>query len=218
VIAPSFDEAVDRIRGALAARPPRVLSAPGFRRAAVLAAVLDRPGGPTVLFTRRAETLPHHRGEISFPGGALEPGETPEAAALREAEEEVGLAPGAAELLGRLDEVVSIARFVVTPIAAAVRAPPAAFVADPGEVDEGFELPLAHLLEPSLRRATLWDPGRLPPAVAEALAEAGVALEDVDAATGHLRVWSFHADERRVVWGLTARMLVELLDRAFPRG
>ncbi|HTN52810.1 MAG TPA: CoA pyrophosphatase [Anaeromyxobacter sp.] len=218
MLTPAFDEAVARIRATLATRPPRPLALPGFRRAAVLVPLLARPEGPSVLFTRRAETLPHHRGEISFPGGGLEPGESAEGGALREAEEEVGLAPATVELLGRLDDLPSPARFTVTPVVAAVRAPPPAFLAAAAEVDEPFELPLERLLDPALRRATLWDPAALPGRLRTALAEAGMPFEDVDAATGRWRVWSFHADPARVVWGLTARALAGLLDRAFGAG
>lgn len=211
-----FEEAVRRVRAALAARPPRRLEVPGFRPAAVLVPLLARPAGPTLLFTRRTEAVPHHKGEISFPGGGREPGEDAVAAALREADEEVALPPASVEVLGALDDVPSIARYVVTPVVAAVRAPPPAFSAAEFEVHEPFELPLDRLLDPAVRRASLWDPARLPPEAAAAVAaSAAVAFEDVDAATGHWRVWSFHADERRVVWGLTARILGDLVDRAF---
>src|SRR5512138_2038551 len=138
--AETFAEVVAAIRRAIAARPPVPLDVPGFRPAAVLVALLDRPAGPTLLFTRRTEHVPSHKGEISFPGGAREPGEDARAAALREAEEEVGLAPALAEPLGTLDDVPSIARYVVTPVVAAVRAPPAAFRPAEFEVLEPFEL------------------------------------------------------------------------------
>lgn len=210
-----FDEAVRRVREALAVRPPRALDIPSFRSAAVLVPILSRPAGPTLLFTRRTETVPHHKGEISFPGGAREPGEDAPAAALREAEEEVGLVRSRAEVLGALDDVPSVARYVVTPIAAAVRDPPDAFEPQAFEVSEHFEIPLASLLDPDVRRASYWHPGRLPREVQAAWAAARVAFEDEDPATGLWRVWSFHADAERVVWGLTARVLVDLLDRAF---
>ncbi len=213
--APGFDETLRRVRAALAARAPRPLEVPGFRPAAVLVPLLARPEGPTVLFTRRTETVPHHKGEISFPGGGREPGEDAAAAALREADEEVGLAPAAVEVLGTLDDLPSIAGYVVTPVVAAVRAPPPAFSAAEFEVLEPFELPLARLLDPAVRRASLWDPAHLPPQAVAAVRASRIAFEDVDAATGHWRVWSFHADERRVVWGLTARILADLVDRAF---
>ncbi len=212
---PGFEEAVSAVRRALAARPPLPLEVPAFRRAAVLVPLLARPGGPTLLFTRRAETLAHHRGEISFPGGGMGSDETPEAAALREADEEIGLAPPTAEILGLLDDLPSIARYVVTPVVAAVRAPPDAFTPAAGEVAEGFEVPLSRLLEPDVRRSSLWDPARLPPEVPVALIQSRIPFEQVEPGTGRWRVWSFHADPARVVWGLTARILADLLDRAF---
>ena len=121
---PGFEEAAELIRVALAERAPRRLQVPGFRPAAVLIPLLRRPDGPTVLFTLRTLEVPHHKGEISFPGGGLAAGEEPEAAALREAEEEVGLAPPRARLLGALDDVPSVWRYVVTPVAAAISDPP----------------------------------------------------------------------------------------------
>jgi 8-oxo-dGTP pyrophosphatase MutT (NUDIX family) len=213
---PTFEEALARFRAALAARPPRPLEVPGFRPAAVLVPLLSRPAGPTLLFTRRTETVRHHKGEISFPGGGREAGEDAVAAALREAEEEVGLLPAGVEALGLLDDVPSIFGYVVTPVVAAVPDPPGAFRPDAHEVLEPFEIPLARLLDPAVRRASLWDPARLPPEAA-ALASTPVAFEEIDPASGHWRVWSFHADAQRVVWGLTARILADLVDRSFAR-
>jgi len=209
-----FDEARARIRSALASRPPRALAIPGFRPAAVMVPLLARREGPTLLFTRRTETVPHHKGEISFPGGGREEGEDAAQAALREAEEEVGLVPARSEIIGALDDLPSIARYVVTPVVAAVREPPEAFRAAAFEVSEPFEVPLARLLDPAIRRASLWDPKRLPPEASGILASR-VAFEDVDPQTGFWRVWSFETDAGRVVWGLTARILADLVDRAF---
>ncbi len=214
-----FAEAVVRVRAALAERRPAPLDIAGFRAAAVLVALLDRPGGPTLLFTRRTESVRSHKGEISFPGGAREPGEGAVRAALREAEEEVGLAPALAEPLGALDDVPSVTGYVVTPVVVAVRAPPEAFRPAAFEVLEPFEIRLDALLDPAQRRASLFDPARLPSELPAALVQARAALripfEEVDPDTGHWKVWSFHADPARVVWGLTARILADLLDRAF---
>lgn len=216
----TFGEIVVRIRRVLAERPPVPLEIPGFRPAAVLVALLDRPPGPTLLFTRRTERVPAHKGEISFPGGGREPGEDAVGAALREAEEEVGLPRAAVEPLGTLDDLPSVAGYVVTPVVAAVRAPPAAFSAEEFEVHEPFELPLAALREPAQRRSTLFDPALLSPPLTAMVERARasarrVPFEDVDPGSGHWRIWSFHADPQRVVWGLTARVLADLLDRAF---
>lgn len=209
-----FDDAIARIRGAIGEREPRRLAIAGFRPAAVLVPVLARPEGPTVLFTRRTEHVPHHKGEISFPGGGMEAGEDAPRAALREAEEEVGLVPAAVEIAGLLDDVPSIARYVVTPVVGWVRDPPEVFHPAAFEVSEPFEVPLALLLDPSIRRSHLWDPARLPPAAAAAVA-AHVDFERVDPTTGHWVVWSFDAGADRTVWGLTARILADLVDRAF---
>lgn len=211
----AFDAALARIRAALARRAPRPLAIPAFRRAAVLVPLLDRPAGPVLLFTRRTDTVPHHKGEISFPGGGVQPGEDAAGGALREAEEEVGLTPAAVEVVGLLDDVPSIARYVVTPVVAAVRAPPETFRAEVREVSEAFEVPLERLLDPAIRQASLWDPARLPPAAAEAVLASRETFEEVDPATGHWRVWSFDAGMGRTVWGLTARILADLVDRAF---
>jgi 8-oxo-dGTP pyrophosphatase MutT (NUDIX family) len=212
---PGFEEATARIRAALAARPPARLDVPSFRPAAVLVPILDRPGGPTLLFTLRTEDVPHHKGEISFPGGGRAPGEEAEAAALREALEEVGLEPARTEVLGALDDLPSVWRYVVTPIVGAIADPPAAFQAQAGEVVEPFEIPLEALLVPAIRRAEWFEPGRLPPDVARALLDLRAAREDVDPDTGRYRVWFFDAAPNRIVWGLTGRILADLLDRAF---
>ncbi|HEY6004621.1 MAG TPA: CoA pyrophosphatase [Anaeromyxobacter sp.] len=212
---PAFDEALARIRRALAARAPVRLDIPAFRPAAVLVPLLERPGGPTILFTRRTETVRHHKGEISFPGGGIEAGEDAVRAALREAEEEIGLLPERVGVVGVLDDLPSIAGYVVTPVVAAVRDPPEAFRPAALEVSEPFEVPLALLLDPAIRRASLWDPARLPAEVKAAVVASRASFEEVDPQTGHWRMWSFDAGPGRTVWGLTARILAELVDRAF---
>jgi 8-oxo-dGTP pyrophosphatase MutT (NUDIX family) len=213
--APALDEALARIRRALASRPPLRLDIPAFRPAAVLVPLLERAGGPTILFTRRTETVRHHKGEISFPGGGIEAGEDAVRAALREAEEEIGLVPERVGVVGLLDDVPSIAGYVVTPVVAAVREPPESFRPAALEVSEPFEVLLSRLLDPSIRRASLWDPARLPAAARAALLASRADFEEVDPRTGHWRVWSFDAGPGRTVWGLTARILAELVDRAF---
>lgn len=133
------------------------LASPLLRPAAVLVALVARETGTQVLFTLRNPDLAHHAGQVSFPGGRLEPGESVVECALREAAEEIGLDAGAVELLGFLDPIATISGFRVTPVVAHV-CPGARFLADPREVAEIFEVPLAHLRDPSTRgvRVVQW--------------------------------------------------------------
>ena len=116
--------------------------------AAVLVPVVVRAEGLSLLLTRRADHLHDHAGQVSFPGGRAEAGETPEETALREAEEEIGLKVERLELLGRLPEYCTITGFSITPVVALVR-PPFELVLDSFEVAESFEPPLAFLLDPA---------------------------------------------------------------------
>lgn len=120
--------------------------------AAVLVGLVARDDGVHVLLTRRSEHLRDHAGQISFPGGRAEPADaSPEATALREAAEEVGLAPERVEVLGRLPEYTTVTRYVVTPVVALVH-PPLALKLDAFEVAEAFEVPLQFLMTPSHHR------------------------------------------------------------------
>jgi 8-oxo-dGTP pyrophosphatase MutT (NUDIX family) len=127
---------------------PQTLEAPfGLRPAAVLVPVVG--AGPlaegTLLYTVRTENLAHHRGQISFPGGAIEPGESPAAAALREAAEEIGLNRGDVELLGALNPVLSPAGYWVLPVVGRIPARPA-LKANPAEVARILWVPVGELL------------------------------------------------------------------------
>ena len=117
------------------------------RQAAVLLGLIERPGGLQVLFTERATHLTHHPGQISFPGGRLvDSGESPVDAALREAWEEVSLDPRDVSVAGCLDLHATGTGFSVTPVIGFI---PGSFEpqADPGEVRETFEVPLAFVLD-----------------------------------------------------------------------
>jgi 8-oxo-dGTP pyrophosphatase MutT (NUDIX family) len=117
-----------------------------LRQAGVLVAVIDGDR-PAVLLTKRSSRLKHHPGQIAFPGGKVDPGDDgPVAAALREAEEEVGLPRDAAEVLGTLPSHETVTGFTVTPVLARVAAPFRP-VPEAGEVDEVFTVPLAHLAD-----------------------------------------------------------------------
>ena len=121
-------------------------------QAAVLVPLIDRPNGITVLLTKRAEHLNDHAGQVSFPGGRIDPGDRDAAAAaLREAQEEVALDPAKVDLVARLDTYVTRTGFEVTPWVGLVT-PPVAFRLDPLEVAEVFEVPLAFFLDPVSRK------------------------------------------------------------------
>ncbi|MBR0659767.1 CoA pyrophosphatase [Neoroseomonas oryzicola] len=152
--------------------------------AAVLVPLVMRPE-PTVLLTLRSARLKSHSGQVSFPGGRMEEGETPEEAALREAEEEVGLHRSLPELVGRLPSLLTGTGFAVTPVVALLR-PPFALRPDPGEVEEPFEYPLARLLDPAApeRRRQEF--------------------------RGRMREFWVWPHDRHYIWGATASMLVTL--------
>ena len=157
--------------------------------AAVLVPVVLRPQGASVVLTRRNEGLTHHAGQVSFPGGRIESGDGGAVdAALREAQEEIGLDPGLVEIMGFLDRYATITGFGVTPVLGLV-APEASFVRDPGEVAEIFEVPLAFLLDPANRELH----------TREFLG----------------RVRSFHVFRfgTHEIWGATAAMIVNLAER-----
>lgn len=118
-----------------------------FKPAAVLVPLVDRPQGLTVLLTRRTAHLAHHAGQISFPGGHIEPDDGgPAATALRETEEEVGIEGRHVRLIGHLDTYVTRTGFVIVPVVGIVT-PPFAVRPDPHEVADVFEVPLAFLLD-----------------------------------------------------------------------
>ena len=122
-----------------------------LREAAVLVPIIDRPREPTVLLTRRSHELPDHPGQISFPGGSLDPGDADaEAAALREAQEEVGLAAERVTVMGRLDTYLIRTGFRVVPVVGLLH-PPFDLRPEAGEVAEIFEVPLAFFLNPRSR-------------------------------------------------------------------
>ncbi len=162
----------------------------GERIAAVLAPLYLRDGRPHLLFTRRAATLKAHRGEISFPGGSHDPTDATLAdTALREAQEEIGLAPERVTLLGALEPVVTVvSNFTIVPFVGLLPNGPGVLRPNPLEVDEIIEASLADLADPAIFHAEEWVRGGQP----------------------HL-VYFFDYGSTRI-WGATARMLLSLLD------
>lgn len=155
--------------------------------AAVLIAVTDRLR-PGVILTQRTDTLRRHAGQIAFPGGRLDPGEDPITAALREAEEEIGLTPTAVTVIGEVDRYRTVTGYCVTPVLAVIP-PDLPFTLSEQEVASVFEVPLHHLLDRANHRQTeaVW--------------------RGVDR-----RYWEIGWEDRRI-WGATAAMIVNLSRR-----
>jgi 8-oxo-dGTP pyrophosphatase MutT (NUDIX family) len=171
---------------------PMLPAFPNARHSAVLVVLDDGPSGPEVLLTRRSWELRNHRGEVSFPGGRMDPGETALDTALREAHEEVGLDPALVTVHGELEHLNTVvSRSYIVPKVATITERPA-LNAQTGEVDRVFWLPLAELTRPDTYRSERW--GNRP----------------------HDHVLHFFELDDETVWGATARMLVDLLVRATP--
>ena len=118
------------------------------RDAAVLIAVTERPDNPGVLLIERPKKMRKHGGQVAFPGGKMDRGETPVQAALREAHEEIALPQSVVHVIGTTDRFNSASGFAITPVLATV--PPDLHLhANPAEVDEWFEVPLSFVLDPA---------------------------------------------------------------------
>jgi len=134
----------------------RPAETPMLRDAAVLAPIVARPDGFTILLTRRADTLSSHTGQIAFPGGRLDPGESPVEAALRETWEEIGLDPAFVDPVGLSDRYATVTGYGVTPVVALVR-PGFELKPNPQEVAEVFETPFAFLMDPANHRREFFE-------------------------------------------------------------
>ncbi len=172
--------------------PRRTIPPAALRPAAVLLPLLIRDGEECVLFTRRTEHLPHHAGEISFPGGARH-GDDPDlaATALRETEEEIGVPAASIQLHGRLDDFWSIHGYHVVPFVGTIPHPFTYRVAD-FEIAALIEAPLEHFRTPGVHHVEDWThQGRVHP---------------VD----------FYRYGEHVIWGLTAAILRQFLEITDP--
>jgi 8-oxo-dGTP pyrophosphatase MutT (NUDIX family) len=177
----SSDFELDPGWGRIASRP--------LRPASVLVPLIERGRGLNVILTRRAALLKHHPGQVAFPGGKQEPGDASALdAALREAQEEIGLDPSTVEILGRLDLHETVTDFHVSPFVGLV-GPGFVPVLDRAEVDEVFEVPLAFVLEPANLQvqSRRWQ--------------------------GRERSYYVLPYGPHYIWGATARMLKTLADR-----
>lgn len=154
---PRFDErALVRLRDRLAVHRAIEIQAPELKRASVLIPILREGEHFSLIFSRRAENMAAHSGQIAFPGGGVEEGETLTDAVLREVEEEVGIPRRAVELIGRLDDLVTNSGFLVAPFVAVVHER-IEYVMQESEVAEVFEVPIDALLDvryPEVRYVT----------------------------------------------------------------
>jgi 8-oxo-dGTP pyrophosphatase MutT (NUDIX family) len=175
---------------ALNAPAPEALALAGARPAAVLAPIVARPGGATVLLTLRASHMRAHSGQIAFPGGKIDEGETPLAAALREAREEIGLAISAVEPLGWLDPYLTGTGYRIMPLVGIVDSGFAPSI-NAAEVEDVFETPLSFLMNEAnhQRHAREWN--------------------------GRLRHFYAIPWGERYIWGATAGILRNLFERLY---
>jgi 8-oxo-dGTP pyrophosphatase MutT (NUDIX family) len=182
-----------RLRAALEERQPALTQVPDARDAAVLIPIVGAPE-PTLLFTVRTDTLPSHKGQISFPGGSVDPDdESAEAAALREAHEELGIDPKVVRVLGRLDSVPTfVSGYVIHPIVGLIDELPV-LTPSSAEVAAVLQVPLAELSD-------------------DIRAEPGTAH---GGRTYPTEAWVWHD---RVIWGATARVIRLFLGRLAAAG
>lgn len=182
-----------RLHSVLKANPPRHVTLDGAKQAAVLIPIVAVPE-PTLIFTVRTETLSSHKGQISFPGGSIDPEDpSAEAAALRETQEEIGLDPAKVRVLGELDSFPTfVSGYVVSPFVGWLAEAPE-LQANPGEVAEILMVPIAELIEDIRHEAGFERAGRTYPTEAW--------------------IWN-----DRVIWGVTARIIRQFLERLAEAG
>ena len=155
-------------------------------RAAVLIPLLLKSDGLSVLLTQRTDHLHDHAGQISFPGGRMDPGDfSPNDTALRESEEEIGLNPQGVEVIGHLPQYLTVSGYSVTPVVGLVK-PQAEYALDAFEVADVFEVPLHFLMDPANHQVRVWESDQ-----------------------GSRRFYSMPY-ENRFIWGATAGMLRNL--------
>ena len=181
----------ERLRRALAERPLTVEAEWRARPAAVLVPLYLTDGSWNALFTRRTKTVDSHRGQVSFPGGQIEPGDpSPAEAALRETEEEIGLRSTDVEILGQLSPLLTVTQFLISPVVGLFRWPYPLRV-NPQEVANAFGVPLHWLADP-----------------------ANLELRERKPLAGGpgIPVYYFKAYQGEVIWGATARITLNLLE------
>ena len=178
----------NRLASHLQAFPKQTIPTDSLRPAAVLVPLYQRDGRDYLLFTERTAHLEHHAGEISFPGGGHDTVDADlSATALRETEEELGIARAQIEVLGRLDDFYSIHGYHVVPFIGTIPNPDNLQL-DPFEIAGVFEAPLDHFRDPAIHRVEDWQH------------------------LGRTHMVDFYQFEEHTIWGLTAAILRQFLD------
>ncbi|OGP53449.1 MAG: hypothetical protein A2Y65_07090 [Deltaproteobacteria bacterium RBG_13_52_11] len=188
-LASCTDDLIQRIKETLANREiKRVSAGPGLTRAGVLIPVFCKDGSYHCLFTRRTNRVKRHKGEISFPGGIYDASDKDiVATALREAHEEIGVKPRDVELLGALDEIMTMSGFIVSPVVGFIPYP-YPFVPSPEEIEEIIILPLAGFFKE------------------------GVLSEEYRTYQDKTEKVSIYQSGGYVIWGATAKILRQFLE------
>jgi 8-oxo-dGTP pyrophosphatase MutT (NUDIX family) len=179
---------IDQIGKTISSRQRKVIEHPPFSHAAVLVPLFQKDGDCHLLFTKRSEEVKYHKGEISFPGGVVDEEDRELIhTALREAHEEIGLNEGDVQIIGLLDDIVTITEFIVTPIVGLFPYP-YPFKVSEVEIAELIEVPLAFLIEED-------------------------CLSEREIFRGGQReiVFAYQYGEH-IIWGATARILKQFLD------
>jgi 8-oxo-dGTP pyrophosphatase MutT (NUDIX family) len=185
-------EMSETIRKVLSDRKRKIISMKRLTRAAVLVPLFQKGGRYYLLFTKRTQRVKHHKGEISFPGGVVDQGdEDMEATALRETFEEIGLPQENTEILGKLDDAVTISsKYLITPIVAEI-AYPYPFSINKEEIEELIEIPLEAFLDENRWTEETYS-------------------------SGGKKIPSYRFEyEGRIIWGATARIMTQFLDILF---
>ncbi len=179
---------VDQLRNILSARERKVIEHPPFFHAAVLVPLFQKDGDCHLLFTKRSEEVKYHKGEISFPGGMVDEEDSElERTALREAFEEIGLKESDVQIIGVLDDIVTITEFIITPIVGLFPYP-YPFKVSEGEIAELIEVPLTSLLN-----------------------EDSFSEREIFRAGQNEIVFAYQYG-KHIIWGATARILKQFLD------
>ncbi len=179
---------IEQMQTALSSRQRRVIEHPPFSHAAVLVPLFKKGEDCHLLFTKRSEEVKYHKGEISFPGGVVDAEDSElEKTALREAFEEIGLKETDVQIIGLLDDIVTITEFIVTPIVGLFPYP-YPFKISEVEIAELIEVPLASLLD-----------------------ENSFSEREIFRGGQHEIVYAYQYG-KHVIWGATARILKQFLD------